>query len=737
MAGMNRIEGYAYNQPLTASGTPKIVPGATVTIYLSTTLTEATLYANSTGATPLSNPITADVNGFFFAYTPAERVDLRFSGVGISTPYTLGDYFDLPQAPVSTVASFPASTTTGHGSFRVASDKSRGLWYDTGVQWSSLTHQVFDPTRYGARMNGVADDYAAFQTCSDAMYEVIGGGGKVGIFQIPKGIARFSQPWNLANFPSIGHGGAIFQGSGMQSTVLTIASNVNAPVIDLGGPLVSDALVTTVLTGFGIDGNKANQASVDAHGIRARFVDRCIVRDVLIQNTDSSAIYVDRCSMLFDACQVFLSDRHGWEVYDSTSVSIIHGYCNNNALRGIYWNWRNGGLLAAQTQMSGTVFDMHIEQNEEGGILVDGADNIVIEANKLNPFAGTSNPEIEISGTSQSCTLRDNMCDFTGDIGTYDDGSGTVSDRPFVRFNALTKDNIYIGPPRHGVNVLINSVVEVVPRAPLVIDLSGQNYIIDPLRHRISQHVGRSSHIVGGGWSDTPITNTAPQAKDLSNAAWTKVQIASATFVNTYGSPKAPIGSPTPGFATEVTINVNQVGYLEETCTVNVVGGQLVTFSAAMRSPGAFTRDVRMEIFDTSNNLLGRNLAILEDDGKWRRYSVGVVVQGTYASLKPRLSMVYYGSTPIFVVTDVQFEVDAMSPFIETGATAVTVPPGFYAATLGLAGGMTWTYGTGSPEGVETAHQGSLYSRVNGAAATTIYAKTSGGYSNTGWSALS
>ena len=44
----------------------------------------------------------------------------------------------------------------------------------------------------------------------------------------------------------------------------------------------------------------------------------------------------------------------------------------------------------------------------------------------------------------------------------------------------------------------------------------------------------------------------------------------------------------------------------------------------------------------------------------------------------------------------------------------------------------SWTSGTGSPEGVLTKPVGSLYSRTDGGANTTLYVKESGA-GNTGW----
>ena len=53
---------------------------------------------------------------------------------------------------------------------------------------------------------------------------------------------------------------------------------------------------------------------------------------------------------------------------------------------------------------------------------------------------------------------------------------------------------------------------------------------------------------------------------------------------------------------------------------------------------------------------------------------------------------------------------------------------------VSLPGGITWTSGAGSPEGVVTAPIGSLYSRSDGGVLTSFYVKQSG-TGNTGWAA--
>lgn len=66
-------------------------PGCTITVYLAGTLTPATLYSDSGGSTPLSNPFTANSTGYWFFYAADGHYDAKLSGSGISVPFTLAD----------------------------------------------------------------------------------------------------------------------------------------------------------------------------------------------------------------------------------------------------------------------------------------------------------------------------------------------------------------------------------------------------------------------------------------------------------------------------------------------------------------------------------------------------------------------------------------------------------------------------------------------------------------------
>lgn len=65
-------------------------PSATVTVFETGTLTLASIWTNSSGSTPQANPFTANADATYgFFGTAGAVVDIRFSGGGITTPFTI------------------------------------------------------------------------------------------------------------------------------------------------------------------------------------------------------------------------------------------------------------------------------------------------------------------------------------------------------------------------------------------------------------------------------------------------------------------------------------------------------------------------------------------------------------------------------------------------------------------------------------------------------------------------
>lgn len=99
LQAMEKLQGWCEQggQTVTTSGvvsTTKVqrsYPSCTVTVYLSGTLTLATIYSDNV-STPKSNPFTSNSSGYWFLYAANGRYDVSFSSGGIATPFTLGDY---------------------------------------------------------------------------------------------------------------------------------------------------------------------------------------------------------------------------------------------------------------------------------------------------------------------------------------------------------------------------------------------------------------------------------------------------------------------------------------------------------------------------------------------------------------------------------------------------------------------------------------------------------------------
>jgi len=66
-------------------------PGSTVTVYNAGSNNLATIYSDNNG-TSLANPFTASNNGLAYFYAASGRYDVKFSGNGIPSPFTLPDF---------------------------------------------------------------------------------------------------------------------------------------------------------------------------------------------------------------------------------------------------------------------------------------------------------------------------------------------------------------------------------------------------------------------------------------------------------------------------------------------------------------------------------------------------------------------------------------------------------------------------------------------------------------------
>lgn len=104
---MQRIQGWATqgNQSVVTLGLTSTTTvqgsfaGCTVEVFLAGTTTHpSTIYSDVTG-TVKANPFTADATGYWYFYVPGGVYDLKFSGGGIVTPFTLGGWLAAFSVP--------------------------------------------------------------------------------------------------------------------------------------------------------------------------------------------------------------------------------------------------------------------------------------------------------------------------------------------------------------------------------------------------------------------------------------------------------------------------------------------------------------------------------------------------------------------------------------------------------------------------------------------------------------
>ena len=101
--------------------------------------------------------------------------------------------------------------------------------------------------------------------------------------------------------------------------------------------------------------------------------------------------------------------------------------------------------------------------------------------------------------------------------------------------------------------------------------------------------------------------------------------------------------------------------------------------------------------------------------------TVGQYMSGTYYDGSGGTQRVFLNNAEVGRWTGTDLQVKSGNFVVSTSGKGITLP-----------GGITWTSGAGSPEGVVTAPVGSLYSRSDGGLLTSLYVKESGA-GNTGW----
>lgn len=286
------------------------IANPTITVYNTGTLVLASIYAdNAASPTPKSNPFTGDSAGFFSFYAPNGRYDVKMSGgTPTLTTVTLGDVSiggGGDNAPTYTYATLPTSGSAANaGRLARVSDKSQGLWMDTGVQWASLNVQWFDAGEFNFVGDGITDNSDMMDTLLTAVEALDGSLYRGSIIQIPFGVYYFSRGITLKR-------GVMLRGSGMENSALAVtATRANTCLLFAAGV---DG-VTTSTTFHGLYSQVADleiravSKSSTKHGIVMPAVAR--VRNVHVVGFKGHGINIT-------ASSASSQDANGWWVEQS------------------------------------------------------------------------------------------------------------------------------------------------------------------------------------------------------------------------------------------------------------------------------------------------------------------------------------------------------------------------------------------------------------------------------------
>lgn len=267
---------------LNLSGMP--APSSTVTVYLTGTQTLASLYNSNSVADPKTNPFTAGTDGLAQFYAANARYDIRFSGGGITTPWSLGDtlLFD-------------------------PNDDAASLWINPKL------------APYNAIGNGIADDTAAIQAALNAAQAA----GGISIW-FPAGtyVVSATLTWNTTTnlvaspvFKGSGRFATKFDNQVANGALLKIQSTV-ANNFQLGGRIADFSILTTT-------------NPVSSTGIYVKAAWQGTFENIQITGMSGNGVQIDMAlgdadgcvQLLFQQCWLEHCGQYGLNVTQSGAAS--------------------------------------------------------------------------------------------------------------------------------------------------------------------------------------------------------------------------------------------------------------------------------------------------------------------------------------------------------------------------------------------------------------------------------
>lgn len=385
----------------------------------------AIIYSDDNG-TQQTNPFTAAADGQWFFYADTGRYDVRFSGAGITTPFTRGDQSTGGMLNVYPLNQLPLPGN--EGALVRLSNSTRGLYLDTGNQWTSLLGNVTNVMDFNAHGNGLADDTAAIQNAVNALPTNIGGE-----VLFPCGTYKISAPITLQS-------NTILHGSGACS-ILAITGDVHG-ITATGTSATQKSFIW--IHDFAI---QKTSGSVTSNGaIRFDWIRDGRIERVYVTNNGGvwgSAFLCGDCSRVQIIDSQGRSTGSNVLVFANTSgtVSTTNGI-NNAVIGGVYSTNFQGISMGSQTDFlldhvvsSGSTSTFGdgfiIESNTKRGVIRDCvALNHIWDGYDFEPL-GSSYDVVVVGNTAsgntrQGFNVQTGGGMFIGNIATSNGGQGII-----------------------------------------------------------------------------------------------------------------------------------------------------------------------------------------------------------------------------------------------------------------------------------------------------------------------
>lgn len=327
LSGWCQDGGYTVSIPGTQGSSARFqrsFPSCTVTVYLSGTVTLASIYADDSG-TVKANPFTAAATGQWFVYADDGTYDVRFSAGGISTPFTLGDQQLLD------------------------ADFYKNLWVN--------------PLNYGCKADGVTDDSTCLQNAINAAQN---GNGKL---YLPVGVYAFSTTLNINSVTGIiiqGHWERAYgTGTAAKGTKLKYTGNGTAINISRGAPNYIYSVHLRNLMVMSSQGRAVAQKGISVYRCSECYFDNVYVGDGnALASGFATAWYLDgigqvvwmnpttsRNGIGFDFDYTAGSPGNasvtivGGNIFDNSTAAFRLGYVLNLEVLGVWAEWAQDMIL--------------------------------------------------------------------------------------------------------------------------------------------------------------------------------------------------------------------------------------------------------------------------------------------------------------------------------------------------------------------------------------------------------